>query len=171
MDACKMLAIESYRVCKHDAHGFIFIAPEHFYTIRKIFIKAGWLCYIKPMIWVKGPSGQSNMPSHWPSSCYEMILYIRKENSRLVLEGKPDWIQCNPVKGKEKIHQAEKPVELIRDLLQRVALPNSVVYDPFGGSGATMEAALSLRMRGIYCELSKENYAMAVNRMKPLIVS
>jgi site-specific DNA-methyltransferase (adenine-specific) len=160
------LAMESSRVCKHDAHGFVFTAPEHFYTIRGFYEGAGWKCYVKPIIWVKGSSGQTNVPTHWPASCYETILYIRKDNARLVLEGRPDWIQCDPIRGKEKIHQAEKPVALLKELMSRVCLANSIVYDPFGGSGSTMQAAIELKMRGIYCELSKENYSLAAERIK-----
>ncbi len=166
---CKILAKESYRVCKDTAHGFVFTAPEHFYTIRDMFIAVGWKCYIKPMIWVKRSSGQTNVPTQWPSSCYEMILFIRKDNARLVLEGRPDWIQCDPVSSKEKIHQAEKPVILLKELIGRTTLPNSVIYDPCGGSGSSMEAALVMKMIGIYCEKGKDKYAMAVSRMKPLL--
>lgn len=169
MDACELLAVESHRVCKFNAHGFIFTAPEHFYSIREIFIKAGWSCYVKPIIWIKGISGQTNMPAYWFASCYEMILYIRKESSRLVLEGKPDWFQCDPVRGREKIHQAEKPVALLKELIARTVLPNSVVYDPFGGSGASMEATVIMKCKGIYCELDKANYSLAVERMKPIL--
>lgn len=162
----RFLAVESFRVCKHDAHGFLFTSPEHFYTIREWYKHAGWICYIKPIIWVKGNSGQTNMPSHWPSSCYEMILYIRKDNSRLILEGRPDWIQCDPVRGREKIHQAEKPVALLKELMMRTCLANAVVFDPCGGSGSTMQAAIELKMQGIYCDDSKENYSLAAERIK-----
>ena len=98
-----------------------------------------------------------------------MILYIRKDNSRLILEGRPDWIQVNPVRGREKIHQAEKPVELLKELMMRTNLANAVVYDPFGGSGASMAAAVELKMQGIYCEKSKENYSLAAERIKLIL--
>jgi len=110
---------------------------HHFQVIRNFFIEAGWRAHIKPLIWIKRASGQCNVPHAWPSSCYEMLLYIRKDESRLVQEGKPDWLECPPVPESERLHPWQKPVELLVKLLERVALPGQIVYDPFMGSGST----------------------------------
>lgn len=161
----KMLAQESYRITATDAHAFIFVAPEFFHLVRQMFIEAGWLVYVKPMLWIKGGSGQTNVPYAWPASCYEMFLYMRKQNSKLCLEGRPDWIQVPIIDSSRKIHQFEKPVTLLRELIQRTVYPGSVVYDPFAGSGSTLEAATLEKCRSIGVEKVTEAYSLALNRL------
>jgi len=161
----RVLANESHRITKVNAHGFIFVAPEFFHFVRQLFIEAGWLVHVKPLIWIKGTTGQANVPYAWPSSCYEMFLYLRKNTSKLVLEGRADWLQCNMVDSSKKIHQYEKPVELLRELIKRTVLPGSLVFDPFAGSCSTLEAATVERCRSIGIEMSYEAYSLGLTRL------
>jgi DNA modification methylase len=75
-----------------------------------------------------------------------MILYCRRIDSVLVEQGKPDWVQCDPVLPDKRLHPTEKPVELIKTLLRRVAIPGQTLLDPFLGSGAIIDAGLSLNI-------------------------
>ena len=113
-------------------------------------------------------SGQCNVPHAWPSSCYEMCLYIRKDTSRLVKEGQPDWIPCPIVPESERIHPWQKPVNLLKNLLGRVALQGQTVYDPFCGSGSTLEAAASLGLFSIGCDDAEECYAYTLQRLSSI---
>lgn len=162
------LAVESFRFTTPQAHGYVFCGPEHFWTIRQIFIAAGWRVNIKPLIWVKPGSGQCNVPSAWPTSSYEMFLYIRKDDSKLVKEGQPDWMEYSIVSPGNRIHYNEKPVPLLLNLLERVSLPGQYLIDPFCGSGASLEAGLRMKL---FCEgtdSSLEAYAVATKRLKEL---
>jgi ParB/RepB/Spo0J family partition protein len=161
----KLLAKESFRFTAPDAHGYIFCGPEYFWTLREIFMAEGWLVHVKPLIWIKREVGQCNVPHAWPSSCYEMLMYLRKNDSRLVQEGKPDWVDCLPVKPSERRHDYEKPTQLIRTLLERVALPGHLVYDPFAGSGPVIEVATDMKLTSIGVEISSEAYANILERM------
>jgi ParB/RepB/Spo0J family partition protein len=155
------LAHQGYRITTPEAHGFVFLAPEHFERIKQIFMEANWRTYVKPIIWIKKRTGQCNIPGSWPASCYEMVMYVRKDDSRLVQEGKPDWEQYDPVPPSLKIHPYQKPVNLLKALLQRVIIPGCIVYDPFMGSGATIAACLELGCQGIGVDNSPEAYASA----------
>lgn len=161
----EVLAKESYRFCTSAAHGYVFVGPEHFHTVSDLFRSAGWRVHIKPLIWVKNGSGQCNVPSAWPASCYEMFLYIRKDNSKLVKEGMPDWIQCPPVPSSDKTHPWEKPIDLIDNMLQRVSVPGQRLYDPFMGSGVVIEAAVKLKLFATGVDIATEAYAAALQRM------
>ena len=161
-----VLANQSIKFCTDKAHGYVFVGPEHFWKIREIFLTAGWLVYVKPLIWIKREVGQCNVPSAWPSSCYEMLMYIRRDNSRLVREGMPDWLECPPVPASEKIHPYEKPVKLLIGLLERVALPGQVLYDPFMGSGSSVAAGVEMKLFSTGIEIDKNAYAMALGRME-----
>lgn len=160
------LADELYRITTFDAQGYIFVAPEHFYPIRDIFISKGWKAYVKPIIWIKNISGQCNSPSHWPTSCYETILFLRKEDARLVVEGKPDWIQCPPIIGESKLHINEKPVLLLMELLDRISLPGMNLIDPFIGSGSSIEAGVKKKLFSTGCDQLLECYATTLKRME-----
>lgn len=159
------LARESFRFVKETGFAFVFVAPSMFPKVRLFFSAVGWDVGQRPIIWVKRESGQNNQPERWFSSCYEMILFARKEESKLILQGQPDWIQCDPVSIASKVHTAEKPVKLIKELLSRCAYPGATIYDPFMGSGSTVEATLELRMQGIGCELLLEAYSAACERV------
>jgi len=158
------LAKESYRFTTDDAHGFVFLGPEFFWQVRTLFTASGWLCYPKPIVWIKRTSGQCNVPHAWPSSCYEMALYCRKPASRFVQEGRADWLECDI--AKDKIHPTEKPVRLGEMLLERISLPGALLYDPFMGSGAFIESATRMKLRSIGCDVLAESYAVAMNRMR-----
>ena len=163
-----ILAAESIRFCKETAHAIIFCGPSHFWAIKNMFNKVGWICSERPVIWIKQGSGQNNNPDAWFSSSYEMMLFARRKESKLVLYGKPDWIQCNIVTSTERLHQAEKPVPLVKELISRVCMPGSYVYDPFMGSASIGQGAFEMKMLYLGCELAIESYAAAVNRMAKL---
>ena len=162
------LAKELYRITTYNAQGWIFVAPEFFYPIRETFILAGWSAYIKPVIWIKNSSGQANQPSMYPGSCYEMILFLRKTDARLVVEGRPDWIQCTPIIGEAKLHPSEKPVPLLVELLDRISLPGQNLIDPFMGSGSSLEAGVRKKLFVTGCDRLVECYATSLKRMGEL---
>jgi site-specific DNA-methyltransferase (adenine-specific) len=165
LDLYQILAQHSTRIAKDTAHLFIFVGPEHFWTIRQMFIAAGWLAHVKPIIWIKRTTGQCNVPHAWPASCYEMALYARRQNSRFVKEGMPDWLEHDPVPPSQRIHPTEKPVPVMKNLLSRVALPGMTMLDPFMGSAASIEAGLSESLICQGCDILKESYNAAHDRI------
>lgn len=160
-----LLAKESIRFTKTTSHAYIFVGPEHFHFVRQIFISAGWIVHVKPIIWIKGVTGQCNVPTHWPASCYEMIMYMRRIDSRLVVEGKPDWVQYQKVVPSERVHQAQKPVDLLKDLIIRTSMPSQTLYDPFCGSGSSVIAALEMKMFPTACDNDVAAYTATMQRI------
>ena len=69
--------------------------------------------------------------------------------------------------GKEipKIHPAQKPVSVIKKLIEVFTDPGDVVIDPCAGSGSTLRAAKELRRSSYGFEVSKEFYKRAVSEM------
>ncbi|MHC1687987.1 MAG: DNA methyltransferase [Methanothrix sp.] len=67
--------------------------------------------------------------------------------------------------GKEKLHQAGKPVELIEELL-KIAQQDALVLDPFMGSGTTAAACLKTGRHFLGFELSEEYYEIARKRLE-----
>ena len=63
-------------------------------------------------------------------------------------------------------HPTVKPVALMRYLIKLVTPPNSVVLDPFTGSGSTGMAAVELGHEFIGCELDPNYVAIAEKRIR-----
>jgi ParB/RepB/Spo0J family partition protein len=163
-----IICIESYRITKDTGHAYIFCAPSHFWWLSEQMAAAGWLVAPRPIIWIKRETGQNNQPERWPSAAYEFILFARKPNSSLVLQGRPDWIQCDPVLPSIRVHQAEKPVTLCKELIARVCNPGAYMLDPCMGSGAIVEAGVHMKVLSMGCEKEIESYAAAVARMQKM---
>ena len=71
------------------------------------------------------------------------------------------------VHHKYRVHAAEKPVELLKQLCQCVEhVPGGRVLDPFAGSGTTIVAARELGLDAVGIEQSPEIAAIAKTRLE-----
>lgn len=76
----------------------------------------------------------------------------------------PGLYKYSNVQSKDRVHQTEKPLQLIEDLLEIVP-KGATVLDPFIGSGTTAVAAIRTGRNYIGFELSKEYHAIATSRV------
>lgn len=77
----------------------------------------------------------------------------------------PDEFDISPVSKKEKIHQSEKPLNLIIEILKYITLEKEIVLDQFAGSGVVGEACLLSNRDCILIEKLKENVTKITNRL------
>lgn len=112
--------------------------------------------------WI-GPAGDFQLrPSH------EMILFCAKQEAKIENRSQPDvfrhkWMACHSgVSG----HPAEKPVPLLKELIELTSKPEGVVLDPFAGSGSTGVAALQTGRRFIGIEGDDKWHPKAVERVQ-----
>lgn len=75
-----------------------------------------------------------------------------------------DWHDVRTNVGNN--HPTVKPVELMKYLIKLITPPNSVVLDPFNGSGSTGMAAIELGHEFIGCELDPNYVAIAETRIR-----
>ena len=64
-----------------------------------------------------------------------------------------------------KIHPAQKPVNVLKSLIEIFTDPGDVVIDPCAGSGSTLRACMELGRNSYGFEISKEFYNKAKNEM------
>lgn len=76
-----------------------------------------------------------------------------------------DVIQCQRINGADLRHPNEKPLDLMRRLIEATTKPNDLILDPFAGSGTTLVAALQSGRRYIGVELSPQHYETAQRRL------
>lgn len=77
-----------------------------------------------------------------------------------------DWFEWRR-DGKEypKIHPTQKPVSVLKRLIEIFTDPGDVVVDPVAGSGATLRAAYELGRDSYGFEVDKNFYKLAMEKM------
>ena len=63
------------------------------------------------------------------------------------------------------LHEAQKPLHLMRILIDLVTVENQVVLDPFCGSGTTLLASKELNRRFIGFEKEEKYYDISCKRL------
>lgn len=93
---------------------------------------------------------------------YGLVLYRDKlpkfRNKGKMIFNCIDWPRDTT---SEKIHPTQKPVELLKAIIELFTDPGDVVIDPVAGSGSTLVAALSLDRRSFGFEIKREFYIKA----------
>lgn len=62
-------------------------------------------------------------------------------------------------------HPTIKPLHIIKNFVINSSKENGIVFDPFAGSGTTAVACMELNRQFVACEIEKERYNNAVNRL------
>lgn len=159
-----ILAIESFRCTKPQAHAYVFCDIRLFPRISLLFSLAGWTVWQRPFIWSKR-NGMVPQVSHGPRQTYEALLFANKGNKQTLCV-RNDVLDYGQVQN--QLHAAEKPVDLLRDLISRSCRPGDSILDPFAGSGSTLEAAELEHCKATLVELNEANYNICLERQKKL---
>ena len=97
---------------------------------------------------------------------YGLILYRDKlpkfNNDGKMIFNCFDWIRDNDT---PKVHPTQKPVPLLRRLIEIFTDPGDVVIDPCCGSGSTLLAAYQVGRRGYGFEIKKDFYKKAKDKV------
>ena len=70
-------------------------------------------------------------------------------------------------KGESGLHVAQKPIKLLRALIEMTTIPGQVVLDPFCGSGSTLVAAKSAGRHYLGFEIDADAVKVAKERLAP----
>jgi site-specific DNA-methyltransferase (adenine-specific) len=70
---------------------------------------------------------------------------------------------------KKRFHPTQKPMKLIKRLIQASSNENDLVLDPFGGSGTTALACLTLKRQFITIELDENYYQVILERVREIL--
>lgn len=157
-----VVAEESFRVAKAHAHLYMFCDWTRFNELSAMLRRAGWDVWTRPLIWAKG-NGMLPKPDEGPRYTYEVILFANK-GRRKTLGVYPDVLNYKAVTAPR--HAAEKPVDVIADLIQRSANPGDHVLDMFMGSGTIFPAANRCKVRATGIELNDVAYGQAIQRLE-----
>jgi site-specific DNA-methyltransferase (adenine-specific) len=95
---------------------------------------------------------------------YGLVLYRDRlpkfRNNGKMIFNCIDWPRDNE---SEKIHPTQKPIELLKTLIEIFTDPGDVVIDPVAGSGSTLVAAERLGRKAYGFEIKKDFYSRIFN--------
>lgn len=149
------------RILKDEGWMIVWFAADpwfaHIYTLLK---NNQFNLNMLPGLWVKkseerAAQAQSMQPSLYLANAYEMFFYCRKGGATMYKPGKQNVFLHQQVSTSKKVHQTERPIELLMELLSIFVAPDSRVLVPFLGSGNTMLAAVNLDMKPFGYELTE----------------
>lgn len=159
----------------------VFCSFEQIQTLINAAAKHGFVHYI-PLVFIKNYSPQvlkANMRVVGATE-YALVFYRDKlpkfrngaqtdENGKTIRgTGKMvfNWFQWEKDgKGIPKIHPAQKPVTVLKRLIEIFTDPGDVVIDPCCGSGSTLRAAMELGRSAYGFEIDRNFYSRAKNEM------
>ena len=149
-----------YRILKDKSHCYIMVNSRNLAELQKQSEKVGFK-FQNLLMWDKG----NVTPNKWYMQGFECILMLRKGGAKNINNlGSSNILKVPNIIG-NKTHPTEKPIDLMRILIENSTQPNEVVLDPFMGSGSTMIACLNTNRKGIGIELDKHYFDVAQKRI------
>ena len=149
-----------YRVLKDKAHCYIMVNSRNLAELQKQAELAGFK-FQNLLVWDKG----NVTPNRYYMQGFECILMLRKGGAKNINNlGSSNILKVPNIIG-NKTHPTEKPIDLMRILIENSTQPNEIVLDPFMGSGSTMIACLNTNRKGIGIELDKHYFDIAQKRI------
>ena len=105
--------------------------------------------------------------NHYYMGQTEFILLFRKGGAKDINDmGTSNFIQIPNIKN--KLHPTQKPIDLMKVLIENSSNENDIVLDCFCGSGSTGVACLESNRNFIGCEIDKKYYDIAVERIQEI---
>lgn len=162
----KMLIKEPKEVGKAPAM-IVFCAFEQMQQIIEYGKKYGFMKSY-PLVFVKNYSGQvlkANMKIVGATE-YAVVLYRDKlpkfnNNNRMIF----NWFKWERDTTTPKIHPTQKPVQLLKQLIEIFTDEGDVVIDPCAGSGSTLRTCAEINRSCYGFEIKKDYYKQAKQKI------
>lgn len=165
---CNRLLIKEPKERGKAPAMLVFCSFQQLQTVIKYGEKYGFAHHI-PLVFVKNYSPQvlkANMRIVWATE-YGLLLYRDKlpkfnNDGQMIFNWFP-WERDGP--HIPKIHETQKPVKLLKRLIEIFTDPGDVVIDPCAGSGSALRAAYELGRHSYGFEISREFCKAAREKM------
>lgn len=172
MHFCSKMLIKEPKEAGKAPAMIVFCAFEQMQTVIEYGRKYGFMKSY-PLIFIKNYSSQvlkANMKIVGATE-YAVVLYRDKlpkfrnkdddGNNRMIF----NWFRWERETNYPKIHPTQKPVYLIRQLIEIFTDPYDVVIDPCAGSASTLVAARECGRNSYGFEVDKKFYKLAQEKM------
>ena len=155
---------ELYRILKNNSHCYIMTNHVNLQEMLNTATEYGFH-FIKCLIWNKG----NKIMGQYYMNQFEYILFLRKGKHRKINNcGTSDILNIANKKFKDEngknLHDTEKPIELMKILIENSSNKGDVVLDPFMGIGSTGLACIDRNFIGI--EIDEKYFNIAKERIE-----
>lgn len=156
----RSLAVQATRVVKNTGSMIVFCDWRMLAALQPAIESAG-LRYQGLIVWDKGSMGLGN-----GFRCqHELAMHFTFGSPEYHAADVPNVITVRRPSKVDRLHQAEKPLELMVDLVRVVSPPGGRVLDPFAGSGSTVEACIKSGRGCVAVERDPEHVATIRRRV------
>lgn len=157
---------ESYRVLKPGGAFYMYSAREDSgYFVRRA--KSHGFTYRNQLALIRKCPLPSMAKRNWRSA-FELCLYVTKGKPKTFnFLSQPECVNVYSYHAthKQTDHPTEKPLEIIRRMVEVSSNPREIVLDPFMGSGTTAVAAVQTGRHYIGFDTSSAYVRMARERI------
>lgn len=137
-----------HRVLQRDAHLYVCSNARTKTVFDAAAARAGFKVRV-PIVWDKMSVGLGGL---WRSQ-YEFVLLFTKGKRSGNHRNRGNVLRAPRVR---RGYPTEKPVALLRALIEQSSAPGELVLDPFAGSGSTGQAAAELERRALLCDVTPQ---------------
>jgi len=157
---CLALA-ECYRVLRKNSTLYNFTNWKHYPFLIEFIMKYTKFKIRHLIVWKKHNFGLGWAFRHQ----YELILVLEKGKPKYNLTDFSDVQTCSHINHNKINHPHEKPVDLIRKMIQHSSKDGGVVLDPFCGSGSVCVACQEIGRKWIGVDIDEKWVRMARERV------
>jgi DNA modification methylase len=157
-------ALEMARLAKPGALCALFYDTRILPVALRAMAQAGWK-YLRGLTFYRR-WGQASLVHGWMSTS-DFILLFQKPGARPKYFGTVQhdvYVRASPEPGFTG-HVAQKPLDTVAHLVERVCPPGGVVLDPYAGSGTTGMACLETGRKFFGIELDPGYFEVARKRL------
>ena len=154
---------ELYRTMKSNSFLYMFVSTADWFIYQQELPSFGFTVQKWPLIWIK-----ENVLTHGTRSWeyqrdFELVLLAVKGSPALCSTMLSAIYSCKVLHPSKMIHPNQKPSDIIHHLIDHCTFDESVIVDPFAGSGVVGEAC---RESGRHYVLIERNpsYATAIRQ-------
>jgi len=159
------ILIEGFRVSKPRANLFLFTDIDLWEWLRSASLAAGWVPFRTPVIWQKSKSeGMAPWGRSGFRRTYDLIFFASK-GQRGLIQSPVDILSYPRVHRDDREYAAEKPVDLLSELINSSTLPGDIILDPCCGSGSCLVAARRLRRKALGIEKDESAFNIALTKI------
>jgi site-specific DNA-methyltransferase (adenine-specific) len=151
-----------YRVLKPGSHCYVMVNNLNLRDLLNVADSCGF-GFHNLLRWDKNTV---NANRWYMKDCEYTGFFYKKPARSINRPGDKQGYACKTLRGPEKLHDTQKPVELMAHYITNSTDPGAVVLDPFAGAGSTLVAAAESGRRFIGCEIDPQWYVAAMGRLQ-----
>lgn len=158
--------LEAYRVLRKGGTIICFYDLWKITTLKTAFEQAGFK-QLRFAEWIKTNPVPLNSKTNYLTNAREIMISGVKGGKPTFHSEYDDGTYRYPIcHGSVRVHPTQKPVPLMKELVEKHSNPNDIVLDPFMGSGSTGVACLNTGREFIGIEKDADYFRVASERIR-----